>query len=816
MPRLNSVNKNIVTGITLGLFALGTNVALHLTASGSWIPFGNIFLFLSALALGPLGGICSVGAGVIPQTVVLGEHLSGLRLIILCLALGYASRHKPQLPAFLFTAGLWLVVFAPALLMLKANALLPLAFNADDIVFAGIGETTLTLISSALLLNQTVWCLIARTPRHTPFSAFMVHTLTLVSIISVLGVLLLTGMVRGDAKVGMMLDPDMSLGSFVTFFLAMLFLPALCGERLAKILTSNFQEFFGADLMLNAKSKSFSGLSSDHWRRQEVSSPTVSGASSVDLWHSVGSWRGEGVNADTFIEQQTQGVCAIRSGGIISFVNRAFIKLLGIEESNLVGKGVHALGLDPDFCAEIVELVQNTLSKGPQHCELKLRGKEDKLNFFDVNTQLSKSSQEESADDGAQAVIVTLKDITRRRSIEQHLLNAQRMESVGSLVAGLVHEVNNALTSVIGKASLAQKSLSDQASVKESLNDILEASRGAGKTLRQLLEFAEDGPASLETININSAIDERLALLQKLVGEAIEIEFENEERELGVKCDTRLLTQALTNLVLNAKDAYNKSGGRILIKVDTEDVDEVVSQLHMGARPGTFVRVHIQDFGTGMNRDVFTKAFDPMFSTKIGSSGLGLSIVYATMRAHDGFLTAESHPGKGTSVALYFPLRELEERVESGRVSGATTFSQDIEALLGHNEKILVVEDEPTVRELVASMLSELGYQVTSCCNGPEALDISANKGFDLVLVDMVMPKMRGVELIERIRNSRGSIRSLLMTGYNSDADSYDMSVIHKPFDITTLAKAVKTTLTSEKSTQSEREERISSEEIRM
>ena len=296
---------------------------------------------------------------------------------------------------------------------------------------------------------------------------------------------------------------------------------------------------------------------------------------------------------------------------------------------------------------------------------------------------------------------------------------------------------------------------------------------------------------------LGKVIDERLTLLRKLVGEAYEIQFEHTPTPLWVECDTNLITQILSNLVLNARDSYSGDSGNISVSLDTEEMDEAVSKFHVGARAGTFARLRIRDNGHGMSPETLSKAFDPLYTTKAasGHSGLGLSIVFALVRAHNGFLTVESYPEKGTTVSVYLPLTENTEHValdgKSRAISsGAMNLAEDPELA---NSRILVVEDEPRVRELVATMLSTLGYRVTSCANGPEALERCKTDVFDLVLVDMVMPRMNGLELIAKLKESTSEAKTMMMTGCGLTGREQGMpaTVLSKPFDMTTLAKTV-------------------------
>ena len=222
-----------------------------------------------------------------------------------------------------------------------------------------------------------------------------------------------------------------------------------------------------------------------------------------------------------------------------------------------------------------------------------------------------------------------------------------------------------------------------------------------------------------------------------------------------------------------------------------------VSDLFIGARPGDFARITIKDTGMGMSPETLARAFEPLFSTKRskGNSGLGLSIVYSIVRAHDGFLAAESHPEKGTNITIYLPLRSIQPSaadVTLNRTSPA--FPLSLDTLTGNREHILVVEDEKPVRDLVTTMLSRLGYTVVSCANGHEALARCRERDFDLVLLDMIMPQMNGIDVINHLRDAGKQTQTLLMTGYGVDVEGADPEtpILSKPFDIITLGQTVK------------------------
>ena len=313
------------------------------------------------------------------------------------------------------------------------------------------------------------------------------------------------------------------------------------------------------------------------------------------------------------------------------------------------------------------------------------------------------------------------------------------------------------------------------------------------------MDFAEGEPTLFRNTDLRELMKNRQALIREMLGDHYEVTVGGAAQSVGINCDQNLILQAVTNLVLNARDSYQGKNGEIEISIDTETIPEQVSAVHVGARPGTFARLRVKDRGMGMTPDVLAHAFDPLFTTKrsAGRSGLGLSTVFAIVRAHDGFLTVESTPEKGTSVSIYLPLVAVTTPSEAVRAEiEANRAAVQLETGKG---RILVVEDESTVRELVSQMLGLLGYEVQSCASGDEAIEEFKTRSFDLVLVDMVMPRMDGPSLIQKLREINSKTNALIMTGYGESLHNGKMRepLLSKPFDLETLAKTVKKAIES-------------------
>lgn len=789
MPVLRNIHKNVRLALGLGACALTLNLAMRWVSGETSLPLGNIFLYFSAMVFGLPGAMMAFAAGVIPEVLYFSEWAELLRLFTICAALGLVSERYPRLPAQLVTLALWYGVFLP--LSILSPGTLPGFLSTSNFMTAmlmAVLEISLVTICSVALLNPYVYGFMTGKPRQSSFGDVLMHAFNLVTALTVFAVLLASGPLEITAPAGEAL--------MLIIVLACLALPAVAAWKLQHNIMANFQQYFAANLMQQTMSPGFSGLSSDFWRRK-----TLTNLRSLGPDFQPASPAGQRQQAPAALASGALAICALNRNGTIAFINEAFREVSGLTTNEVIGRRIDSIGLNPELARHLMELVEKTFTSGPRIMELKLNQLPDKLRYFEMSSQQSDASRERKPDDGPDSVIVTLRDITDRRSVEWHLLQAQRLSSLGNVISGIAHAFNNTLTAISGYASYARQ-INDLGQIHDSLNGIVLSVNKAGEMVHQLLDYADGKPTPMKTEDFGQAVEERLDLLRKMVGEGCEITYHKPASPLGARCDMNLIMQALTNLTLNAKESYGGKSGRIEISLEREHMDEDISFLHIGAAPGDYVRMQIRDYGFGMSRENLARAFDPLFTTKAvgGHTGIGLSIVYAIVRAHDGFLSVESHPEKGTTISVYLPWRELqEERLVDNKPAGELMpLTASIPAeLQGHDESILVVEDEPYVRELVERMLKTLGYRVSSCADGHAALEKQRLEHFDLVLIDMIMPRMNGWELISRMRECASTARALVMTGYGAvpNKPDDDTGIIAKPFDLDTLARAIKESL---------------------
>ena len=396
-----------------------------------------------------------------------------------------------------------------------------------------------------------------------------------------------------------------------------------------------------------------------------------------------------------------------------------------------------------------------------------------------------------------------VRDITGRKKAEEErallearLFEAQKMESIGRLAGGIAHDFNNMLTVIMGFSQLALEELTPDAPLREYLAEIEKAANHSKEITKQLLAYSRRQIVAPRPTNLNDLIASRTPTLARLIGEDIDLRFEPGKELPPVSVDTAQMEQILINLALNARDAMPQ-GGTLTLETANVAIDVAYCRIHPEFTPGGYVRLTIGDTGTGMDPDTLAHCFEPFFTTKETGSGtgLGLATVYGIVKQIGGFIDVSSEPGHGTVFEIYFPA------IEAGPVQAAA--AHESPAAKGQ-ATILLVEDEDMVRHLTAGMLRKLGHTVVAAATPAEALSIcqSSARPIDLLLTDVVMPGMSGVQLRRQILNILPGIRSLFMSGFTSDRTvlhgvaEENLGFIQKPFGLNDLSRAVLAALT--------------------
>jgi PAS domain S-box-containing protein len=390
-----------------------------------------------------------------------------------------------------------------------------------------------------------------------------------------------------------------------------------------------------------------------------------------------------------------------------------------------------------------------------------------------------------------QYVLTVVQDTTAQRRLEEELRQAHKMDAIGQLAGGIAHDFNNLLTAIIGYAELLRGSDGVSEEVKEDSTAILATAKRGADLARNLLTLARTAPSRLEPVDVHQAINEVHDIAARTFDRRIELRVKLDAPRPIVSGDLSLLTNAFLNLALNARDAMPE-GGRLTIStfertLDQDDCDRLAGVIE----PGPFIVVRIEDTGTGMTPDIQRRVFEPFYTNKpVGKgTGIGLSMVYGTVRSHSGAIELESTLGTGTSFTIYLPLR-LEEAEEDDSITPS---------VLTGSGRILLAEDDNAVRDVATRMLQTLGYEVEVALDGQEAVERVAvdPHRYDLVILDGNMPRLHGREAASLIKEVAPELRLILATGYIEPGDaerlsSYGFSAaIGKPYSISDLSRVV-------------------------
>jgi len=357
-----------------------------------------------------------------------------------------------------------------------------------------------------------------------------------------------------------------------------------------------------------------------------------------------------------------------------------------------------------------------------------------------------------------------IRDITERKQLEEQFRQAQKMESVGRLAGGVAHDFNNLLTVISGHADLLRARLGPEDPLRRRIGLIQEAAAHAADLTKQLLAFSRKQVLAPKILDLNAVVAGIEPMLQRLIGEDLDL-VTAPARGLGrVKADPAQITQIILNLAVNARDAMPQ-GGRLTIETDNVKLDETHAHRHADTRPGPYVMLAVSDTGVGMDEETRSRIFEPFFTTKGPGkgTGLGLATVYGIVKQSNGNIGVYSEPGRGTTFKIYLP--RAEEVVEA-----VAADTPPIEQ--GGSETILLVEDNEMVRTLTCEILKEHGYTVLEARHGADALDITRryHGPIHLLVTDVVMPEMGGRELASRLGPARPQMKVLYMSGYTADA----------------------------------------------
>jgi PAS domain S-box-containing protein len=399
--------------------------------------------------------------------------------------------------------------------------------------------------------------------------------------------------------------------------------------------------------------------------------------------------------------------------------------------------------------------------------------------------------------EGRPATLDFVRDVTLQRKLESQLFVSQKMDAVGRLAGGVAHDFNNLLTAIIGYCDQALSRIDREGPLGRDIGEILKASNRCARLTQQLLAFSRKQIMLPKVIDLNGVVADMDNLLRRLIGENIRLVSVPGKDLWSVKVDPGQIEQVIANLAINSRDSMPR-GGKLTIETANVELDDLYSRGHETVKPGPYVRLTVSDTGCGMDEGTMARIFEPFFTTKEKGTGLGLSTAYGIVKQSGGSIDVYSEPGIGTTIKIYIP-RVTEEAVAIAR-PGVIPFEK-----LRGSETILVVEDEDIVRILVRQILAHYGYDVLDVGCGEEAVDVCSRRkaAIHLMLTDVVLPDMTGVDLSRRLAAILPEMKVIFMSGYTNVGVlqegilESDVAFIQKPFTSETLACKIREALDS-------------------
>ncbi len=487
------------------------------------------------------------------------------------------------------------------------------------------------------------------------------------------------------------------------------------------------------------------------------------------------------------LEHSSEAILTLDMDGKIQRVNKVFESMTGYGAAESIGR-VFVDFLHPDDRSLLDPEKRAACGKASRLIDLRLMNREGENRYLLVREiPLCKQGT------GIGYQIIGT-DVTERRVLEHQLYQTQRLDSLGAVAGGVAHDFNNILGSILGYASLLKMKVEPEHSFFTPLDRIERSATRAADLTGKLLAFARGGGSEKKPLNLNSIVKETIAILEGSFDKSIAIRTILDESLPAMEGDTGQLQQVLMNICVNARDAMPE-GGELLIETSHDTLEEAFVKMHVGTQAYRYVVLSVSDTGIGMDKQTQQRIFDPFFTTKPKGRGigLGLSMVHGTVKSHGGIIQVYSEPGGGSTFRMYFPASDkaIQEIVPVQRES------------VNGKGRILVVDDEEFMRSLIKEALEGAGYEVTTAEDGEEAVAVyrTQTDSIDLVILDMIMPKMGGREAFRIMREINPDVRVLLSSGYSEQGAAREVidqgvaGFLQKPYKSYDLQKKVRETL---------------------
>ncbi len=490
------------------------------------------------------------------------------------------------------------------------------------------------------------------------------------------------------------------------------------------------------------------------------------------------------------IEQSGESVMITDADDAIEYVNPAFEDITGYSRSEALGRSPRFLKSgrhSEDFFAEMWRVLS-----GGNPWRGRITNKRKDGTLFDVESIISPVRDSSGRIVNYAAV---QRDVTHETRLEEQLRQAQKMEAIGHLAGGVAHDFNNILQAMMGYCELLDLSIPEGDRLREYVSELMKATERSATLTRQLLTFSRQQVTEMKDLELNGIVTDIFRMIKRTIGEQIEVEIALAAERLPVRADPGQIEQVVMNLSINARDAM-PHGGTLAIGTSIVEIDEEYRTANPWAVPGRYAMMSVTDTGMGMDEVTLSQVFEPFFTTKeVGSgTGLGLATVYGIVKKHEGLIHVYSEVGIGTTFKVYLPL---------GNAAAAEPPPDRAEPAAGGHETILLAEDDQAVRGLTERILRDAGYDLIVARDGEEAMRVLEERAgaVDLLVSDVVMPKMSGRDVHEFFRRAKPDAKTLFMSGYSTrvaEADYFERenaAFLSKPFSPAEFLRAVRKVL---------------------
>lgn len=498
-------------------------------------------------------------------------------------------------------------------------------------------------------------------------------------------------------------------------------------------------------------------------------------------------------NLATTLNAMTEAVVATDVKGTIQWFNHVAEELLGFPSGEIIGQPFKSFVALPDDSLNLFREDPSRIGAGqtnfPSVQTLALYAGEKRL---EIQYSTAPIYNEEKNVTG---YVFVFRDITEQKRLEEHLRQAKKMDAVGQLAGGIAHDFNNILTGIMGSAELLRESIPQTERTAEFIDMIIKMVSRAADLTRKLLAFSRDDKAAAETMDVREAVNDAISILRHTIDPRISLKTNLPDDPLYIKGNSSQIQNVFLNLGLNARDAM-PDGGTLEYSAQSVYLDSLYCQQHPDLeRPGYYVEINVTDTGCGMSREVQERVFEPFFTTKERGkgTGLGLATVYGIVKDNGGSIFLYSEENKGTTFKIFLPRQQA---ADGGSGQGNA-------APMPGTERLLLADDEAAIRRFAAQALQTLGYDVVTAENGEEALQILHNdpQGFDLIILDIMMPVKNGEETLDEIRETHPDIPVIIATGFAPASTVQHLTakgaacIVQKPFKIADLSVAIRQTL---------------------